>query len=118
MLPRRPTRDRAAAPLVVAVLGLVLLVALLFFLAAVMVLTRVSGGLDHMGAVPFVGFGGLFLWLVVAVVVLTLLYRASGEDEGEAPGSDPALEELRRAYARGEVDDEEFDRRRERLERE
>ncbi|ELY35161.1 SHOCT domain-containing protein [Haloferax volcanii] len=43
-----------------------------------------------------------------------LLFRAlrDGDD-----GSDGALDELRRAYARGDIDDEEFDRRRERLDR-
>jgi|AntRauTorcE11898_2_1112593.scaffolds.fasta_scaffold05269_5 putative membrane protein len=39
-----------------------------------------------------------------------LLYRAIARDR-----TDPALEELRRAYARGDIDDDEYDRRRDRL---
>jgi putative membrane protein len=117
MPPLRRSRDHGAAPLaLLLVVGLALVLGLLFFMAAVMFLARV-GGLDHAGPLPFVGLGGVFLWLVVAVVVVTLLYRASKEDEeAEDAGSDPAMEELRRAYARGDLSDEEFDRRRERLE--
>ncbi|WP_135825155.1 SHOCT domain-containing protein [Halorussus ruber] len=66
------------------------------------------------------GFGGaaptwmLGFWLVgllLLVGVGYLLYRSvSGGTD------DPALEELRRAYARGELTDEEYEERRERLE--
>ena len=42
-----------------------------------------------------------------------LLYRAFARDS-----TDPALEELRQAYARGDIDDDEYDRRRDRLENE
>lgn len=65
------------------------------------------------------GFGGaapawMFGFWVVGLLILLgagyLLYRAMSD----AP-SDPALEELRRAYARGELSDEEYERRRERL---
>ena len=67
------------------------------------------------------GGGGLFWFLpwIVAIVVLLgvgyALYALLGGSDSEA---DPALEELRRAYARGDLTDEEFDRRRERLLRE
>jgi putative membrane protein len=44
-----------------------------------------------------------------------LLRSVGGEREDER---DPALEELRRAYARGDLTDEEFEHRRERLGRE
>ena len=64
------------------------------------------------------GFGGGTTWmfgfwivgLLVVVGIGYLLYQAtsSGVD-------DPALEELRRAYARGELSDEEYEERRERL---
>lgn len=40
-----------------------------------------------------------------------LVYRAIARDS-----TDPALEELRRTYARGDIDDDEYDRRRSRLE--
>jgi putative membrane protein len=61
--------------------------------------------------------GAVFQLLFLAVVVGAgyLAYRAltDGDD-----ATDPAMEELRTAYARGEIDDEEFERRRERLESE
>lgn len=59
--------------------------------------------------------GLLMPLLFVAALVLfgALVYRAS-TDGGS--GSDPALAELRLAYARGELTDEEYDRRREALE--
>lgn len=53
------------------------------------------------------------LVLVVLGTVGYLLYRAIGGDGGR----DAALEELRRTYARGELTDEEFEKRRERLQR-
>lgn len=60
--------------------------------------------------------GILFQVLFLAAVLggAYLLYRAL-TDSGEA--SDEAIEELRRAYARGDLSDEEFERRRERLQR-
>lgn len=60
----------------------------------------------------------LLIWLPMILVVLGgtyLLYRAVGGSSKDR--SDPALEELRLAYARGDLSDEEFDRRRQRLDR-
>lgn len=59
------------------------------------------------------------LWLVFLAVIVGigyLLYRTVGGSSGA--DTDPALEELRVAYARGELSDEEFENRRERLKRE
>ncbi|WP_435346700.1 SHOCT domain-containing protein [Haloarchaeobius sp. HRN-SO-5] len=68
------------------------------------------------------GFGGWmlvvvvtqFLFLAVLVGAGYLLYRAATGSDG---GDERALEELRLAYARGDLSDEEFESRRERLER-
>lgn len=64
------------------------------------------------------GMGGLWFWLLpwlgLFLIVLLLgyvLYRVLG---GDSDG-DRALEELREAYARGDLSTEEFDERRERL---
>lgn len=63
---------------------------------------------------PFVGVAvPLTLFLLFVVAGVLLLRRGT---EGSA--ADSALEELRLAYARGDLTDEEYETRRERLERE
>lgn len=63
---------------------------------------------------PLWGFGMMLVWLVILVGLGYIIYRAVSPD---AMGpDDPALEELRLAYARGELTDEEFETRLERLE--
>jgi putative membrane protein len=70
------------------------------------------GGTGMSGA----GFGGGGWWLVLLVallvvgVVVAALYLTSREG-----GEDGALTVLRERYAAGDLDDEEFERRRERL---
>lgn len=64
---------------------------------------------------PIWGLGSMLLVLVVVLGVGYYLVRSlAGTTEGIA---DPALEELRVAYARGDLSDEEYERRRERLAR-
>lgn len=61
---------------------------------------------------------GLLVWLIMLAVVggvVYLLYRFTRSPAEQE--TDPALEELRTAYARGELTDEEFEERRERLRR-
>jgi putative membrane protein len=58
-----------------------------------------------------VGLLGRLLTLAVLAGLGYLGYRALTRDRGR----DPALEELRSAYARGDIDDDEFERRRDRL---
>lgn len=64
-------------------------------------------------------------WVFVVGAVMQLLFLALLVGAGylgyraltaRSESTDPALEELRSAYARGELDDEEFERRRDRLE--
>lgn len=72
------------------------------------------------GGMP--GHGGAGVWwllsglvpLVLVVGAGYLLYSALGSDRDR---TDPAIEELRAAYARGDLTDEEFDARYERLRR-
>jgi putative membrane protein len=61
-----------------------------------------------------VGLVGRVLTLLVVVGVGYLLYRALTES---GDGADEAMDELRLAYARGDLSDEEYERRRETLER-
>ena len=80
-------------------------------------------GDGHMWGTGSDGPGWLFVagvvlqLLVLAVLVggVVVLYRALSGDDGDG---DEALEELRLAYARGDLTDEEFQQRRDRLERE
>lgn len=53
-------------------------------------------------------------FLAVVVAGVYLVYRALSDP---AEQTDPALEQLRVAYARGDLSEEEFERRRERLQR-
>lgn len=58
-------------------------------------------------------FGGWLVMLVVLLGIGYLLYRlVAGSDVSHG---DTAVEELRSAYARGEIDDEEYEKRYERL---
>lgn len=82
---------------------------------------------------PVMGLGHLWYWdgtrsslwpllviglicLVIIFGIIYLLYRAIVGVQRDR--SDAALNELREAYARGELTDEEFEERRERLQRE
>ncbi len=70
------------------------------------------------------GFFGGFMWifwlLVIAGIVALVVFLTGGAGTGRTPprqaGEDP-LEILRRRYARGEIDEEEFNRRRAELEK-
>ncbi|MFC6835041.1 SHOCT domain-containing protein [Halomarina ordinaria] len=66
------------------------------------------------GWLSAVAVGAQLLVLSLLVALAVLAYRATVA----RPRVDPAVEELRRAYARGDLSDEEYDRRRERLTRE
>jgi putative membrane protein len=75
-------------------------------------------GGNHMwtgGMGPGTGLGWLWplLWLAILVGVSYVLYTLLGGSEDQQ--TDPAIEELRAAYARGELSDEEFETRLERL---
>lgn len=100
--------------LVVLALGIVLLVPLVLMLILMPMMGWMWGGMAN-GAMGW-GMGGLLGWLLVLALVAGVgyvLYRGLPPDE-----TDPAVEELRLAYARGELDDEEFEQRRRRLESE
>ncbi len=57
--------------------------------------------------------------LLLAVLILGyLLYKDKNKQLSLGQETDDALEELRIAYARGDLSDEEFEKRRDRLERE
>ncbi|WP_458207902.1 SHOCT domain-containing protein [Haladaptatus sp. NG-SE-30] len=75
-----------------------------------------GGGMFGGGFSPLWGIGMMLVWLIVFVGIGYFLYRGlvGGGDRGRI--TDPALEELRLAYARGELSEQEYEERRERLE--
>lgn len=66
----------------------------------------------HMGTGWAWGLAGL----VPLLLLLAVGYVAYMALAGSGGGRDPAVDELRRAYARGDLTDEEFEARKERLE--
>ncbi|OVE82859.1 SHOCT domain-containing protein [Natronolimnobius baerhuensis] len=104
---------------------LIVIVAILLFpllaMALMMPLMGIWGG-GHMWNGMWNGSDSGWMWLLMGIIPLIVLFgigsllysavRQSNENQ-----SDPAIQELRSAYARGELTEEEFEKRRERLER-
>jgi putative membrane protein len=67
------------------------------------------------GQAPVWGLGMMLVWLVVLLGIGYLLFRGLVGGLGTSDGSDPALEELRLAYARGDLSETEFEERRAKL---
>lgn len=68
------------------------------------------------------GFGGGFMWLfwILIIVVLVFVLRAAlggGSTITGSPQQETPLEILKKRFARGEIDEEEFERRRKELEK-
>ena len=59
-------------------------------------------------------FGLLWMTLIIGLLVY-LVYRISTRSGHDSSDDDPALEVLREQYARGEINDDEFERRQARL---
>jgi putative membrane protein len=76
-----------------------------------------GGGMWNGGTVPgwmlFVGLVMPLLFLLLLVGLVYLVYRLLTDDDGR--GEDAAIDELRTAYARGDLTDEEYEDRLERL---
>lgn len=75
-----------------------------------------GGGMGNSAGTVLVLFLTLLVPLLVILGIGYLLYRVVGQPD--ALQRDAALEELRTAYARGEITDEEFEERRKRLQEE
>lgn len=109
----------SALRLVLVVLAVVVLAPVLLMLLAVP-LFGFGGGMmggGMMGGAGAMGGSGLGLvWLAVLAGGGYLVYRGYAGDG--ALGGDAALEELRLAYARGDLSEEEFEERRTTLARE
>ena len=61
------------------------------------------------------GFGGGFMWLfwILLIVAVVWALKATAPSSGKAEGGDKSpLEILQGRFARGEIDEEEFERKR------
>ena len=103
---------------VLVVIAAIVFVPMLMMLFAIPLMWGggMMGGYGMYGTSSWWGVGMSLVWLVVLVGGGYLLYRWLSGDA--RIGEDPALEELRLAYARGEMSDEEFETRRKKLETE
>lgn len=88
---------------------------LLFVLPAIMWTAMPHSQVPHMGEGMWFGVAGWLMMLVPLLFVLLIGYFIYTLGTTETNGDDSALETLREAYARGDIDDEEFDRRRRKL---
>ena len=65
------------------------------------------------------GYGGAFMWLIVLVLVGVVIYYLLQISRSKGSGGsiiEPPLDILKKRYARGEIDKEEFDRKKKDLE--
>lgn len=115
--------DNLLVKILLIVLAVVFLLPIFFMGFGMMGLGPMMGGMwgGHMwgdGTVPrwmvFVGLVMQLLFLLAIVGAGYLVYRALTTADD---GSDQALEELRLAYARGDLTDEEYEQRKDALER-
>lgn len=108
--------ESTTGPLALGVLlVLFLLLAIPLLMMATMMLTGgFHGGMSTTGmaVAPVWGLVMLLVFVLVLVGIGYGLYRSTVD---QRPGQDPALRELRLAYARGDLSDEEFEKRRETL---
>lgn len=110
--------DAVLRGLLVVVAAIILLpLLIMLFLMPVMGLWGVGHMMDGGVIGGMVGF-----WVIPSLVIIGviigfgyLVYRIL--QQGDESTTDPAIEELRMAYARGELTDEEFEERLERLHR-
>ena len=115
--------DKQLVTIVLIVLGAVVVLPVLFMGFGMMGFGPMTGGMwgGHMwrdGTVPgwmvLVGLLMQLLFLAAIVGAGYLVYRAVTTADS---GTDRALEELRLAYARGDLTDEEYEQRKDTLER-
>ncbi|MFK5914496.1 MAG: SHOCT domain-containing protein [Woeseiaceae bacterium] len=65
-------------------------------------------------------FGGGFMWVFWVLIIVGIFFLFQNMRKGNSGGSDDKetpMEILKKRYARGEIDEEEFERRRKELER-
>lgn len=95
--------------------AVLLIVVLLLAVPLVMMAAMIPFMASGAGAMGIMGAWGWIGPLIALVVLAAGGYLLYGAVSGS--GNDAAVEELRRTYARGEIDTDEFEERRERLQR-
>ena len=88
--------------------------ALLFFACTQSPYNRGMGNWGHM-----LGYGGGFMWLIVLVlagVVIYFVVQASKTKGSSGSATETPLDILNKRYAKGEIDKEEFNRKKKDLE--
>ena len=109
---QRTTDD--TVKLILIVLAVIVLGPMLMMVFAFPMMGMWGGGMmGGLGVSPLWSIAMMLVWLVVLVGGGYLVYRwVSGSG---SIGSDRALEELRVAYARGDITEEEYEQRRSKL---
>ncbi|WP_435158575.1 SHOCT domain-containing protein [Haladaptatus sp. DFWS20] len=114
------TTDTEDGPLRIGliVLAIILLSPMLMMVFAMPMMGMMGwwgGGMFGGRFSPLWGIGMLLVWLVIIVGIGYFFYRGLVGRGTTGHTGDPALEELRTAYARGELSEEEYVERHERL---
>lgn len=123
------TQDTRLVTILLIIVGAVVIVPMFAMGFGMMGVSPMMGGTwdGHMGDGYMWGGGAMPGWMFILGVVLQLLFLAAiigggyliyKEVVGTENDTDQALEELRMAYARGDLSDDEYERRRETLQRE
>ncbi|MFC7044725.1 SHOCT domain-containing protein [Halobacteriaceae archaeon GCM10025711] len=107
------TTDDSLLRVVLVVLAVLLLLPVLMMAFVGPMMGMWMTGSPMGGVTPLWTLGVPLVFVAVLVAVGYLLYRTVAG----GTGADPALEELRMAYARGDLTDDEFEERRRRLHR-
>lgn len=113
----RGYQNESLLKIVLVIIAVILLLPLLMMAFAMPMMSMMGwwgGGGPGGGFAPMWGIGMMVLFLAVLIGIGYFLYRSL---IGQQITRDPAFEELRLAYARGELSDEEYEQRRERLDR-
>jgi putative membrane protein len=65
------------------------------------------------------GFGGGFMWIfwILVIFAIVMLFKAGGSYSNSGEHRETALDILKKRYANGDIDDDEYERRRNELER-